>query len=120
MSLHEQYHGIPKEDRPRPKIQDCIPRRLYRIDCRNLSYGVYNGMQGFIGIRMKFGHEYLFTEFHWDQGPPLGTVHTIIDTGIDLPEHIELKECIYPTPGTFTTYLPLMEWMATQVDAARE
>jgi hypothetical protein len=30
--------------------------------------------KGFIGIREKFGEEYLFEEYHRDTGPPLGTV----------------------------------------------
>jgi len=71
-------------------MNECIPRRLYEIHCRNLILGVYDGNEGFIGIREKFGSEYLFTEFHYDQGAPFGTVDGQIDTGIDLPENIEL------------------------------
>lgn len=75
-----------------PKMEDCIARRLYKIDCRNLSYGVWNGKDGFIGIRTKFNQKYLFTEYHWDTGEPYGTVFEAIDTGIDVPDKIELKE----------------------------
>ena len=87
-------HLIPKEERPRPVIADCIPRRLYKLRCRNLTLGVYDGKEGFIGIRIKFSSRYLFTEYHWDQGPPIGTVHTAIDEGIDLPPHITLCESL--------------------------
>jgi len=92
-------------------MSECITRRLYKLSSRNLSLGVYDGKEGFIGIRQKFGNGFLFTEFHWDQGPPYGTVDGVEDTGIDLPEHIELKEHINPTEHTFSTYMPLMEWL---------
>jgi len=74
-------------------IEKCIPRRLYRIGCRNLIYGIWNPeTKGFIGIREKFDDLFLFTEYHWDTGAPFGTVNRMRDTGIDLPEEIELKE----------------------------
>lgn len=57
-------------------IQDCQHSYLYRISARNFSLGVYNEKScGFIGLRYKFGDEFLFTEYHWDTGPPFGTVH---------------------------------------------
>jgi hypothetical protein len=57
------------------KVEDCVDRGLYRISSRNLVYGVYCATSnGFIGIRMKFENQYLFTEFHWDAGEPFGTV----------------------------------------------
>ena len=60
-------------------MAQCIPRRVYQIRCRNLSFGVWNGKEspwaGFIGIREKFGSEYLFTEYHCDTGAPHGTLH---------------------------------------------
>jgi len=87
-------------------------------NCRNLSYGVYDGKEGFIGIREKFGHEFLFTEYHFDQGPPFGTVHTIIDTGIDVPEGIELKTIVRNREkNTFRTYEALFEWLKKQEEA---
>jgi hypothetical protein len=36
---------------------------IYTLRSRNLLVGVFNGDQGFIGIREKFGHQYLFTEY---------------------------------------------------------
>ena len=76
-------------------MAQCIPRRVYQIRCRNLSFGVWNGKEspwaGFIGIREKFGSEYLFTEYHCDTGAPHGTVFEHKDLGIDLPVGIELK-----------------------------
>jgi hypothetical protein len=75
-----------------PKIEDCIKGRVYKIRCRNLSYGVWNGRDGFIGIRLKFHDRYLFTEYHYDTGAPFGTVWSAIDTGTDVPKHIRLVE----------------------------
>ena len=77
---------------PRIPIKLCVEGRVYRISSRNLSFGVYDGNEGFIGIREKFSARYLFTEYHWDQGPPYGTVSSQVDTGIDLPQGIKLRE----------------------------
>jgi hypothetical protein len=70
------------------------PRRLYRIRCRNLLYGVWNGRDGFIGIREKFGHRYPFTEFHWDASESLGTVTAAYPIAAWLPEPIAMAEVI--------------------------
>lgn len=76
-----------------PLIDECIHRRLYKIRCRNLNYGVWNNKaKGFIGIREKFKQEYLFTEYHYDVDKSYGTVFEAIDTGIDVPGEIELRE----------------------------
>ena len=50
-------------------MEQCVKGRVYKLWCRNLSIGVYDGKEGFIGIRTKFGSRYLDTEYHWDQGP---------------------------------------------------
>lgn len=56
-------------------LDDCVDGMLYRLSSRNLTVGVFHKeTKGFIGIREKFGDLYLFTEFHWDTGPPFGTV----------------------------------------------
>ena len=56
-------------------IEECKHGGLYKISSRNLALGVYNEpSKGFIGIREKFGDEFLFTEYHWDTGEPFGTV----------------------------------------------
>ena len=53
----------------------CKDRFLYKINSRNLSYGVYSKeTKGFVGIRNKFGEDYLFIEYHYDNGMPHGTV----------------------------------------------
>jgi hypothetical protein len=56
-------------------LDQCKDRFLYQINSRNLSYGVYNEEnKGFVGIRNKFGEDYLFTEYHYNNGMPHGTV----------------------------------------------
>jgi hypothetical protein len=59
-------------------IEQCEHNSLYKIDGRNFSLGVYNKReQGFVGIRLKFTTEFLDLEYHWDTGPPNGTVKPI-------------------------------------------
>jgi len=59
-------------------IAKCKHGFLYRIYSRNLNLGVYRQDElGFVGIRLKMGHRYLFTEFHWDTGPPFGTANPL-------------------------------------------
>lgn len=49
------------------KLDDCIHGNLYKINARNFNLGVYTlGEQGFLGIRYKFGSEFLALEYHWD------------------------------------------------------
>lgn len=78
-------------------LTECVRGHVYKIASRNLSYGVYDGAGGFIGIRNKFCHRYLFTEYHWDQGEPYGTVKPLEDLG-SLPVGVEPIERF---PGTF-------------------
>lgn len=75
-----------------PKPEDCIKGRVYKLHSRNLSYGVWNGHEGFIGIRTKWYDRYLFTEYHYDVSEMYGTVADAIDTGIDVPPHIPIRE----------------------------
>ena len=59
-------------------LKECKHGYLYRIDSRNLTYGVYNKpKKGFAGIRTKFSERFVFTEYHWDTGEPFGTVKPI-------------------------------------------
>jgi len=59
-------------------LKKCRHGHAYRIRSRNLWIGVFNKKtKGFVGIREKFGDEYLFEEYHADTGAPYGTVHPI-------------------------------------------
>jgi hypothetical protein len=77
-------------------LDQCITGHLYRIHSRNLKLGIFDGKTGFIGIRLKFGFKYLFTEYHWDQGPPYGTVQPQEDLG-PIPDDIEIYEYRFET-----------------------
>ena len=69
----ESYH-IPMED--------LKPNFLYRINARNSSTGVWIPAQkGFLIAREKFGDVYPFVEYHYDTGPPFGTVKPIHEVG---------------------------------------
>lgn len=45
----------------------------YECDARNFTVGVWNG-EGFEYMRTKWGTTFPDTEYHWDEGPPHGTV----------------------------------------------
>lgn len=65
-------------------VADCKRGHLYRVRSRNLAFGLFvpEKENGFIGIREKFGRLYLFTEYHWDNGAPFGTVRPVEDLGL--------------------------------------
>jgi len=49
------------------KMPDLKDGYLYRIIARNASYGIWKeSTSGFIISRDKFGHNYLFEEYHYD------------------------------------------------------
>lgn len=79
------------------RLDQCKNGYLYNIDSRNLELGVYDGNQGFIGIRTKFGNRYLSTEYHYDQGAPHGTVFPLEELE-RIPLGIQISEWII-TPG---------------------
>lgn len=77
------------------KLPDCIVRGVYKISSRNLSYGIFNGKTGFIGIREKFKERFLFTEYHWDS-PSFATVQPLEYLNITLPDSIPLATGFTP------------------------
>jgi hypothetical protein len=52
---------------------DLIVGVQYYCLARNFTLGTWDG-EGFTYLRRKFGKEYPSTEYHWDHGPPYGTV----------------------------------------------
>jgi len=52
---------------------DLIIGKTYFCKARHFSKGVWNG-QAFEYTRHKFGATFPDTEYHWDNGPPFGTV----------------------------------------------
>jgi hypothetical protein len=88
-------------------LTECKVRGVYRLRSRNLGVGVFDGNNGFIGIRTKFTDRYLDTEYHWDQGPPFGTARPekllcTLPPGIDLRE-VNPSEC--SACGVATTFI---------------
>lgn len=74
-------------------MEDLEERVLYRIRSRNLVVGIWVPEErGFIGVRNKFGDDYLFTEYHRDADPRYGTVSLMESTGIRLPDEIDVWE----------------------------
>jgi hypothetical protein len=72
--------------------ENCIVGMVYKVFSRNLSKAVWNG-KSFVGIREKFGDKFLFAEYHWDDGPPYGTVKPEEELGL-VPEDMLLVEMI--------------------------
>jgi hypothetical protein len=73
-------------------LDECKHGVVYRIYSRNLTHGVFHNVtQGFIGIREKMGDVFLFSEYHWDTGPPFGTARPLEELG-PLPEGIAVAE----------------------------
>lgn len=73
-------------------IPDLVVGHVYRLQCRNLTFGAYDGKQ-FVGIREKFGRLYLDSEDHWDTGAPYGTAYPLEDMG-PLPEGMSPEESL--------------------------
>lgn len=86
--MYEIDYGIPMEE--------LVNRRVYKVLSRNLLVGAWDAERnGFIGVRMKFKSKYLFTEFHWDADPRLGTAHALEDLGIEIPDEIPMQELLH-------------------------
>ena len=79
---------------PKIPVEELVKGRVYEIWCRNLSYGVWDGEAGFIGIRTKFGSHFLFKEYHYDKDLNFGTVRGMKDLEVDVPKDIEIKESL--------------------------
>ena len=71
-------------------MDKCEKGGIYKITARNFAIGVYDGDQGFLGIRTKFGNRFIDREFHWDQGVPHGTVQPQEKIG-QVPDGTDLR-----------------------------
>jgi hypothetical protein len=72
------------------KLEQLQRGRVYRLQSRNLECGVWNGKDGFIGIRTKFGQRFLDMEIHWGLGKTFGTAQALETLGT-IPESISLN-----------------------------
>ena len=60
----------------------CKDNYIYLLDARNMSYGKYDAKDArFVGIRHKFGDEFLDSEYHFDTGEPHGTAKPLKEYG---------------------------------------
>jgi len=74
-------------------IDQCEDRRLYRVNARNFTLGVYDaGQCAFIGIRTKFYDRFLDREFHWNYGGPHGTARPEEALPVTFPGDLGLDE----------------------------
>jgi hypothetical protein len=82
---------ITVEQRPSNAIPLCDLklRTVYRLNSRNLSLGVYDGINGFYGIRTKFGSRFIDHEQEWDTSEHYGTAVALSEIGT-IPEPIVL------------------------------
>ena len=70
-------------------FSECKTGYLYRISARNSRLGIFvKETGGFVILREKFSHEYLFVELHWDVDSRFGTVTPIkeLEHFGDIPE----------------------------------
>lgn len=71
------------------KLEQLQRGRVYRLQSRNLECGAWNGKDGFVGIRTKFGGRFLDMEIHWDLSETFGTAQASEPLG-DIPKSISL------------------------------
>lgn len=72
------------------KVSDLKQRVVYKVYARNFEYAVWDGVKYFIGVRYKFGSEYLSGEIHWDLDESYGTCKPE-KVVCDVPDHIEVS-----------------------------
>lgn len=88
----------------------CKHGWLYKIKSRNLTLGIYReDRRGFVGIREKFGREYLFVEDHWDTGAPFGTVKP--QKRLEKCPVENLNEFLEREDGKLENNKPLFDWL---------
>lgn len=69
-----------------------VHRGVYRIHSRNLAIGVFDRrVMGYLGLRLKFGIVFVFTEYDRSTGAPHGTASAYELIG-QCPVEIPLKE----------------------------
>ncbi len=71
------------------KLEECVRGKIYTLWSRNLDLGVFDGKNGFIGIRQKFDYTYLDTEYYY--GESYGTAKPLKEIG-ELPGWIDIQE----------------------------
>lgn len=71
-------------------LGECIEGHIYKLQSRNLTLGVFDGRNGFIGID---GDHFLTTEHHWDTGGHCGIASPLEDVG-QIDKNVPLTETL--------------------------
>lgn len=72
-------------------LDSCVHGHAYRLRARNFRVGVYDsGEKGFLGVRTKWGSQFLDTEYHYDASEGFGTACPLEDLG-PVPEGTEVS-----------------------------
>ena len=67
-------------------LHECEDGALYRLAARRIQFGIFRAdTKQFEGIRYKFGNRFIDAEYHWDTGPPFGTVQPLVKLPDRLP-----------------------------------
>lgn len=100
-------------------IEQLEDRRIYIIRSRNLTVGAWNaGSRGFIGVREKFSHEYLFTEYEWSTSTMTGTAYAVEATEHVVPLEVIMVEYFHnEAEHTAETNRPLFDILKPLSDA---
>lgn len=94
LDLHDNDPGYAREQRDAAtciRTEDLSPNVAYELASRNIVVGIYDGHDGFVGIREKFGHRFLDTEYHWDRGAPHGTARPLRKL-VPVPKELDLDD----------------------------
>lgn len=96
-------------------VDACEPGRLYRIRARNFQLAVFAPPNVFIGMRHKFGEEYLFGELHYDTDNHYGTVQPVEALDEWAPDGVPLAEYL-KGDNEYLHNEPLHYWVKEMVE----
>lgn len=79
------------------EVEECEVGAIYKLHSRNLSLGVFDSKNCFIGIRQKFDSTFLDHELHWDRGGTAMPLEKIGEVPSEMPLQIRLGSVDYKT-----------------------
>lgn len=97
-------------------------RRLYCLRARNLSFGVWSAeLQAFLGLREKFGHTFIDTEFYRSEtggsAHPIKELVDVVPPGIVLRANLYLEVWIDDGESfAFNPNTQFLEWLKVAAD----
>ena len=86
---------------------------------RNLESGAWNGKNGFVGIRAKFGRRFLDMEIHWGLSKTFGSAQAVESLGT-IPESISLDISLGTECGNCHKRVNYVKGQAEQKGASGE